>query len=73
MTAEQEAKAIDTDQRLQAVFGSAAYYNEQSGFLDSFQDSFWGGNYERLLSIKQELDPENLFSCVYCVGSESGI
>lgn len=35
------------------------------------EHSFWGDNYERLLAIKRQVDPENFFWCAACVGRES--
>jgi FAD/FMN-containing dehydrogenase len=72
LTAEQLQQGFEIDEKLQAVFGSPTYYNEQSDFLANWQDSIWGSNYDRLLSIKKEYDPNNLFACKYCVGSEDG-
>jgi hypothetical protein len=36
----------------------------------SFQQAFWGENYERLLEIKTRVDPEDVFWCKPCVGKE---
>lgn len=38
-----------------------------------FQHSFWGVNYGRLLSIKQQRDPSHLFYATTGVGSESWV
>ena len=35
-----------------------------------WQDVFWGSNYKRLLEIKKRIDPQNLFTCNRCVGSD---
>ncbi len=35
-----------------------------------WQQTFWGSNYERLLEIKKEVDPSDVFWCVPCVGNE---
>ena len=32
--------------------------------------AFWGKNYDRLLSIKRNLDPDDVLWCFPCVGSE---
>lgn len=42
-----------------------AYWNEPN-----FQRAFWGSNYERLLQIKKAVDPDDVFWCHICVGSE---
>ena len=31
---------------------------------------FFGSHYDRLLSIKHKVDPQNLFTCNRCVGSD---
>eukprot|EP01046_Picozoa_sp_COSAG06_P066110 COSAG06_NODE_16531_length_996_cov_1.041249_1_plen_56_part_10 len=46
---------------------SGSYPNEGSAFEPSFQHSHWGKNYERLLQIKNRLDPHGLFYCRLCV------
>ncbi|KAH7328753.1 hypothetical protein B0I35DRAFT_418225 [Stachybotrys elegans] len=73
LTTEQGELLADANRRLQEVFGSPSYYNEQSGGLINWQDSWWGTNYDRLLSIKQQIDPDGVFSCPLCVGSEFGV
>lgn len=35
-----------------------------------WQNVFWGRKYEKLLAIKQRIDPSNLFVCNRCVGSD---
>ena len=53
-----------------ATPGAGAYINEADYFEENWQDAFWGINYPRLLEIKQKYDPENVFTCHHCVGSE---
>ena len=55
-----------------AVFGTAAYYNENAATESDWRVTNWGGNYQRLKEIKQKLDPAVVFSCRGCVGSEGG-
>jgi hypothetical protein len=50
--------------------GSGTYVNEADYFEPDWQRSFWGASYQRLLAVKQKYDPEGLFSCHHCVGSE---
>ncbi|PKS09465.1 hypothetical protein jhhlp_004081 [Lomentospora prolificans] len=50
---------------------AGAYLNEASLFEEDWQHTFWGENYERLLEIKREIDPKNVFVCHPCVGSEN--
>eukprot|EP00041_Stephanoeca_diplocostata_P031355 m.975489 g.975489 ORF g.975489 m.975489 type:complete len:662 (+) comp23941_c0_seq2:3854-5839(+) len=50
---------------------SGSYWNEADYFDPEFQRSFWGeDNYVRLLNIKDTYDPDGLFTCHHCVGSE---
>jgi Berberine and berberine like len=46
------------------------YANEADPDSPDWQRSFWGSNYERLFEIKKKVDPEGLFYCRACVGSE---
>ena len=43
-----------------------------SGFLPSldWKNVFWGENYVKLLKIKIKYDPDNVFTCYHCVGSD---
>jgi FAD/FMN-containing dehydrogenase len=49
---------------------SGTYVNESDWFEPQWQQTFWGANYQRLLGIKQKYDPDGLFYCHHCVGSE---
>ncbi|XP_024359992.1 uncharacterized FAD-linked oxidoreductase ARB_02478 [Physcomitrium patens] len=50
---------------------SGAYTNEASIDEPQWQRSFWGlSNYGRLIATKQRVDPQGLFVCSQCVGSE---
>ena len=49
---------------------SGSYFNETNYFERSFQKSFWGPNYPRLLNVKKKYDPEGLFFVHNGVGSE---
>ena len=46
------------------------YISESSAEEPEWQIMFWGDNYPRLLSIKQQWDPDGVFWCVPCVGHE---
>jgi hypothetical protein len=50
--------------------GAGSYVNETDYFEPDWQRSFWGTNYERLLQIKRKYDPDDIFFCHHCVGSE---
>lgn len=49
---------------------AGAYVNEADYFEKDWQRVFWGDNYGRLLKIKKQYDPDGLFICHHCVGSE---
>jgi hypothetical protein len=46
------------------------YANEADPDSPDWQKAFWGSNYERLFAIKGKVDPEGVFYCRSCVGSE---
>ncbi|KAG0085083.1 hypothetical protein BGZ92_009317 [Podila epicladia] len=50
--------------------GSGTYVNEADPNEPDWQDSFFGANYPRLRQIKHKYDPQGLFICWKCVGSE---
>ena len=57
--------------KLQATPGAGAYFNEADTFEEGWQEQFWGtDNYNALLNVKKTWDPEGLFVCRQCVGSE---
>ncbi|KAF5360014.1 hypothetical protein D9758_007598 [Tetrapyrgos nigripes] len=43
--------------------GSGAYLNEADINEPNFSESFWGSNYDRLVSIKDKYDPNHLLDC----------
>ena len=47
-----------------------SYVAESDYFERSWQQSFWGSNYARLLAIKRKYDPDGLFFVHHGVGSE---
>ena len=53
-----------------ATPGTGSYVNEADYFEPDWQRSFWGENYDRLLQIKHTYDPDGVFRCHHCVGSE---
>ncbi|PSN62271.1 FAD-binding domain-containing protein [Corynespora cassiicola Philippines] len=50
--------------------GSGAYVNEADRLEPNWQQSFWGDKYKRLLEIKKEWDPKDVFWAINSVGSE---
>lgn len=42
---------------------SEAYVNEADYNEPNYQQAFWGDNYSRLLKIKREADPTDVFWC----------
>lgn len=49
---------------------AGTYGNEADYFLENWQSALWGSNYEKLLQIKNQYDPQNTFTCHHCVGSQ---
>ncbi|KAI1389100.1 cytochrome P450 [Hypoxylon trugodes] len=49
----------------------AAYLNEADPGQPDFQEIFYGANYDKLLSIKQKYDPNEIFYGLKAVGSEA--
>ncbi|KAG8953166.1 hypothetical protein FRC03_011910, partial [Tulasnella sp. 419] len=60
------------NQRLREIVGSGtgAYFNEADPLEPNWKELFWGNHYERLLRLKRSIDPENIFTCNRCVGSD---
>lgn len=56
--------------RLEAAAPDGCTYpNEADPWLEDWEAQFWGNeNYERLLAVKRQVDPEGLLSCWHCVG-----
>ncbi|KAF9163728.1 hypothetical protein DFQ26_002211 [Actinomortierella ambigua] len=50
--------------------GAGTYMNEADANEPDFKDAFFGSNYQRLLEIKNKYDPQSLFYCRKCVGSD---
>ncbi|KAG0069364.1 hypothetical protein BGZ93_008889 [Podila epicladia] len=75
------AQQLDIQQALTKSIGhlinltpdSGSYVNEANPNEPDWQQNFWGDNYQRLYSIKKRVDPEGLFVCRRCVGSEDWV
>jgi hypothetical protein len=54
------------------AIGNSSYFGESAIDLpgDSFKQRYWGGNYDKLVQIKQKYDPTNFLWCRNCVGSD---
>ncbi len=67
----QAAAVAASADALRAVVPEAGAYVSESNYFDkSFQRSYWGANYPRLLAAKKRYDPEGLFFVHNGVGSE---
>ncbi|KAG8724815.1 hypothetical protein FRC09_013776 [Ceratobasidium sp. 395] len=53
-----------------AGLDQAAYFNEADPQEPVWKKAFFGAHYNRLLRIKRDVDPEGLFTCNRCVGSD---
>ncbi|KAG8754456.1 hypothetical protein FRC12_011187 [Ceratobasidium sp. 428] len=53
-----------------AGLDQAAYFNEADPQEPVWKKAFFGVHYGRLLRIKRDVDPEGLFACNRCVGSD---
>merc|ERR1719408_125864 len=62
---------VASDESETEVQYSGSYWNEADYYEPEWQSSFWGKkNYAKLLGIKQKYDPDGIFTCHNCVGSE---
>jgi len=50
--------------------GSGAYFGESALVMEDWKQRYWGDNYDDLLAVKRQYDPDNLFWCHNCVGSD---
>ena len=61
----------DLAQRLKDISPGAGGYGNEGDLMDpEFQQSFFGSHYDRLLEIKKEIDPSDVFWAPTAVGSE---
>ena len=51
-------------------FGDGDYLNTDYTPSPDWKLDFWGAHYVDLLMVKIKYDPDNLFSCCHCVGSD---
>ncbi|KAG9120560.1 hypothetical protein FRC07_003896, partial [Ceratobasidium sp. 392] len=76
-TSEDAVKAIkaavtNATQELGNIAGldHAAYFNEADPEEPQWKKAFFGSHYNRLLKVKQKVDPGGVFTCNRCVGSD---
>jgi FAD/FMN-containing dehydrogenase len=65
-----QAIARATNELLRVVPQAGSYLSESDFFEHSWQEAFWGSNYERLAAIKDKYDPDGLFFVHHGVRSE---
>jgi FAD/FMN-containing dehydrogenase len=72
IAARKNAAEIDQamDELRKIVPDAGSYVSESNYFERSWQQSFWGPNYARLLQVKTKYDPTSLFFVHHGVGSE---
>jgi FAD/FMN-containing dehydrogenase len=72
VVARKNAAEIDKamDELRKIVPDAGSYVSESNYFERSWQRSFWGPNYPRLLQVKAKYDPKGLFFVHHGVGSE---
>ncbi|KAG0213949.1 hypothetical protein BGX28_003127 [Mortierella sp. GBA30] len=64
-------KLTDATQRLRDLTpDSGSYFNEADPHEPKWRKTFFGNNYRTLRIIKNKFDPNGLFACRNCVGSE---
>ena len=59
-----------TEELRKIIPGCGSYLSESDFFERSWQRSFWGTNYPRLLAVKEKYDPAGLFFVHHGVGAE---
>jgi FAD/FMN-containing dehydrogenase len=71
-TAREEAEALSRamNEVRKVLPKTGSYVSESDFFEPSWQESFWGSNYKRLLEVKDKYDPDGLFFVHHGVGSE---
>ncbi|KAE8402671.1 hypothetical protein BDV37DRAFT_284478 [Aspergillus pseudonomiae] len=69
---EKRHQAVQLSKQLTEIVGAegGTYVNEANPYEPDWQNVFWGRKYDRLLAIKQRVDPTQLFVCNRCVGTD---
>lgn len=70
--AHQHSKAVDeaTSELRKIVPAPGSYVSESNYFNETWNQAFWGSNYQRLRKVKAQFDPDGLFFVHHGVGSE---
>jgi hypothetical protein len=68
----QDARGVEMAEHAKDLikFGNGSYFNNPSVYLPDWKTAYWGGHYDKLLAIKKTWDPNNVFTCHHCVGSD---
>ncbi|GKT97386.1 FAD binding domain-containing protein [Colletotrichum tofieldiae] len=72
MLADQKTMTEDIIPPIEAATpGSGNYINEADFNIPDWKEKFFGGNYDKLLTIKKEWDPQGVFYAIKTVGSDA--
>jgi hypothetical protein len=47
---------------------TGACFNHHSPVEPNWRDALWGSQYERLVELKDQYDPDKIFNCWHCIG-----
>jgi hypothetical protein len=47
---------------------TGACFNHHSPVETNWRDALWGSQYERLVELKDQFDPDKVFNCWHCIG-----
>lgn len=51
---------------------TGACFNHHSSVEVEWRDALWGSKYDRLLELKGQYDPDQVFNCWHCLGYTGG-
>jgi hypothetical protein len=65
-------KLQEASLRLEQIVGKdgGTYVDEANSYELHWKEVFWGSNYKKLLKVKQRIDPQKLFVCNRCLGTD---
>lgn len=61
---------IEIEALRQLAPDTGTYVNEVDPTEPSWHEALYGANYDRLLELKKEWDPQGVFWCKHCIGSD---